>query len=317
MNASTLILRTIKQSHRVLFVLLAFLLLSSSVNAQESGCYDDNYSECRGYRNIVYLVNDIDSLERPYAYLIGGMEYWILEIIGALAILGAIGFGLVHGFGRIIANKMNPIRLEKDKSVYIYKLIIRCGHWVNAIAVITLLTTGFLMHYIGPTHSLGRAHNVAGYLFVVYWVLFILYEILTLDIKQYIVQGWEIKGGILKQALFYAIGIFKQEEHPYHMKFENRLNPLQKVAYFSIMFFLIPFVGFTGFVLLEPELMSFVVKSFGMENMKYVFIAHLAGAFAMAAYLFGHLYLATTGDKVSQHYKVMVTGYHDEYKRIK
>ena len=52
-----------------------------------------------------------------------------------------------------------------------------------------------------------------------------------------------------------------------------------------------------------------------MENMKVVFILHLCAAFAMAAYLFGHLYLATTGDKISQHYKVMITGNHDEYAR--
>jgi thiosulfate reductase cytochrome b subunit len=68
-------------------------------------------------------------------------------------------------------------------------------------------------------------------------------------------------------------------------------------------------------LLLDPNLMSPFVSYIGMENMKYVFIVHLAGAFGMVAYLLGHLYLGTTGDRIAQHYKVMITGQHDEYQR--
>jgi thiosulfate reductase cytochrome b subunit len=301
----------------MLAVMLAvfFLVGQLPVIAETINCIDDNYTECRGYRSIEYMVNDINALDRPYSYLIKDTKYLILELFGILAMLGAVGFAFLHGIGRFLVNRRNPITLIKKKSVFIYKLIIRLGHWSNALAVIALIVTGFIMHYIGPGHGLARIHNIAGGAFVVLWILFFLYEIATFDVKQYLVKGWELREGILKQALFYAIGIFKQEEHPYHMKAEARLNPLQKVAYFSVMFILAPLVGFTGMLLLDPNLMSPFVSYIGMENMKYVFIVHLAGAFGMVAYLLGHLYLGTTGDRIAQHYKVMITGQHDEYQR--
>lgn len=299
----------------IAFFLVSFIfLMSMAAFGQSTGCIDDRYVECRGYKNVEYLVKDIHSLDRPYAYLIKDTKYFILEAIGVLMILGAVGFAVFHGFGRFVASKRKPIHLVKERSVFIYKLFIRVGHWFNAIAVILLIITGFLMHYVGPSHLLGRIHNVAGVAFVAFWILFFIYEATSFDYKQFLVDDWELKEGIFKQALFYIIGIFKQEEHPYHMQFGARLNPLQKVAYFSVMFFLVPLVGFTGMVLLVPDVMSFFVNFIGLENMKYVFIFHLGGAFAMVAYLIGHLYLGTTGDKISQHYKVIVTGYHDEYR---
>lgn len=294
--------------------LVVALLISVAAQAQSMGCYDDTYTECRGHKEVNYLVKDIHSLDRPYAYLIKDTKYWILEVIGGLLILGAIGFAVMHGFGRFLAHRRKPLVLEKTRSVFIYKLFIRVGHWFNAIAVIVLIITGFLMHYIGPSHFLGHVHNIAGVAFVGFWVVFFLYEITSFDYKQFLVDDWELREGILKQALFYIIGIFKQEEHPYHMQYGARLNPLQKVAYFTVMFFLVPLVAFTGMVLLVPDTMSFFVNFIGLENMKYIFIFHVGGAFAMVAYLLGHLYLGTTGDKILQHYKVIVTGYHDEYK---
>ena len=297
------------------FLVLTFILSGpAAVYSQSVGCSDDRYTECRGQKKVKYLVKDIHALDRPYAYLIKDSKFWILELIGGLMILGAIGFAVMHGFGRYLANKRKPIELKKIRSVFIYKLFIRIGHWFNAFAVIILIITGFLMHYVGPSHLLGRIHNGAGVGFVAFWILFFLYEITSFDYKQFLVDDWELREGIFKQVLFYVIGIFKREEHPYHMEFSARLNPLQKIAYFSVMFFLVPLVGFTGMVLLVPDWMSFFVNFIGIENMKVVFVFHVGGAFAMVSYLLGHLYLGTTGDKVLQHYKVIVTGYHDEYR---
>ncbi len=308
-----------KLSGTVLRLIAGTLALSCLVSVtpsfvQGQDCVDDRYTECRGQRKVEYLVKDIHDLDRPYAYLIKGTKYWILEAIGALLVFGTIGFAVMHGLGRFLAHKRKPIELEKQRSVFIYKLFIRIGHWFNAFAVMILIVSGFLMHYVGPSHLLARIHNTAGVAFVIFWLAFFVYEVTSFDYKQFLVDDWELREGIFRQTLFYIFGIFKQEEHPYHMQFAARLNPLQKVAYFSVMFFLVPLVGFTGMVLLVPNMMSFFVNFIGLENMKYVYIFHLGGAFAMVAYLLGHLYLGTTGDKILQHYKVMITGYHDEYR---
>lgn len=297
-----------------LLLLSSFVMFSSVIFAQNQ---TGKYIESKGERRVQYMVKDIHSIEKPYNYIIGKTKFFYIEVLGILAIIGAILFGVFHGFGRYLAHKKNPLILEYVDKEFIYSIIIRVGHWVNAISVVVLIITGFSMHFYGASHQLGFLHNIFGVIFVLCCVLFVLYELVTLDIKQYIVRGWELKEGILKQAMFYAIGIFKQEEHPYHMEKNNRLNPLQKLAYFGIMFTLVPLLACTGIVLLFPGLTGFFVSYIGMANMKYVFILHLISAFGIAAFLFGHIYLATTGDKVKQHFELMITGYHKVFKRIK
>ena len=295
-------------------MLFSFVVFNFALFGQSQ---TDNYIESKGQKNVQYLVKDIHSIEKPYNYIIGKTKYFYFEILGILSIIGAIMFGVLHGFGRYIAYKKNPVKMEYVNSEFIYNIIIRLGHWINAIAVVVLIITGFSMHYIGPSHQLGLVHNIFGIVFFVCNSLFIFYELVTFDFRQFVVEDWELKEGIVKQAMFYAIGIFKQEEHPYHMERKHRLNPLQKMAYFSVMFFLVPFVGFTGITLFSPDLMSFFMNYIGMENMKYIFVLHLLSAFAMVSYLFGHIYLATTGDTIKQHFEVMITGYHKVFKYIK
>jgi len=306
----------IKFSHEILLIFMTMVILTlGSLDLFAKEVNGAAYSEISGNKNTAYLVQDINILERPYNYLIGTTTFPIIEILGVLAALGAIGFALLHGFGRFLANKKIPIILEETGKEYIYSWITRTGHWLNAITMLGLLISGFLIHYYGPGNVSGRIHNVLGYLLVIQYALFLIYEILSGDIKQYIPQPWELKEGILKQGLFYAIGIFKREEHPYHMKKEARLNPLQKPAYFGIMFGLLPVVIITGFTLLRPDIMGFLIGWIGgLENMKFIFIIHLISAFGLLAFLLGHLYLATTGDKVKQHFEVMITGFNRIYK---
>jgi thiosulfate reductase cytochrome b subunit len=298
----------------ILLLFITFMMFNTATFAQNQ---PDKYMESKGQRKVQYLVKDIHSIEKPYNYIIGQTKYFYLEILGIFTIVGAILFGVLHGLGRYIAYKNHPVKLEYVNDEFIYNIIIRLGHWVNALAVLVLIGTGFNMHYFGPSHQLGLIHNIFGLVFFICNSLFIIYELITFDFKQFVVEDWELKEGIIKQAMFYAIGIFKQEEHPYHMERKNRLNPLQKMAYFSVMFFLVPFVGITGIILLSPDLMGFLMNYLGMENMKYVFVLHLISAFAMVSYLFGHIYLATTGDTIKQHFEVMITGYHKVYKYIK
>ncbi len=292
-------------------VSVVFLTGSISADAQKNS----GYSELRGGRSSNYAVVDINNLDRPYNYVIGKTTHPFIEVFGILAALGAVGFALMHGLGRFVANQKNPKRLEEVGREYIYSIFTRTWHWFNAITILGLLITGFQMHYVGPEHIYGQIHHWLAYALIIEYLFFLLYEVLTLDIKQFIPAAWEFTEGLFKQARFYAIGIFKGEEHPYHMVKEHRLNPLQKPAYFSIMFGLVPFVILTGLILMRPDWMSFLISWIGgQENVKYVFYLHLISAFGVLAFLLGHLYLATTGDTIKQHYEVMLTGFHRVYK---
>ncbi|MCP4754978.1 MAG: hypothetical protein GY866_29220 [Proteobacteria bacterium] len=298
-----------------LLIMASCIWAFGTVNAYAGQPDKAAYQEVRGSKSDEYLVHDINALDRPYNYVIGTTTYPIIEVLGLLAALGALGFGLLHGFGRFVASRKIPMFLEEVGREYIYSRLVRLGHWLNAITVLGLLISGFIMHYTGPDHLSGYIHNWLGYLLVLQFALFLIYEIASGDVKQFIPAIWEITEGILKQALFYLIGIFKREEHPYHMEKDSRLNPLQKLGYLSIMFGLMPVVVLSGLVLLRPDIMGFLINWIGgLESVKYVFIVHLISAFGMLAFLIGHLYLATTGDKVKQHIEVMITGFHRVYQ---
>jgi len=306
---------------RIVPVLISLLFITLvtgafwAVNASTDATVASTYTELKGGKGDVYAVKDINSLERPYNYIIGTTTNPLVEIFGILAALGAIGFGLIHGLGRYVANRKLKKELEEVGSEYIYTGFTRIWHWMNAITIIGLLITGFQMHYAGAEHIDGKVHHFLGYALIIEYLFFLAYGIVTKDIKQFIPAAWEFTEGLIKQGKFYAIGIFKGEEHPYHMVREHRLNPLQKPAYFSIMFGLVPMIIITGLTLMRPDLMSFLINWIGgQENMKYVFYLHLISAFGVLAFLLGHLYLATTGDTVKQHYEVMVTGFHRVYK---
>ncbi len=270
--------------------------------------------EVTGAKKATYLVKDINDLTKPYNYVIGKSTFLIIEIVGILAIVGALIFGFGHGFGRFMATKKTPIELEAHGSEYVYNVVMRIGHWINAAFIVTLIFTGFVMHYMGPTHAMGKIHNFIGNALVGLYILFIVYELVTKDYKQFITKKWEIKEGIFKQGLFYAIGIFKREEHPYHMSKDSRLNPLQKPAYFGVMFLVLPVVIITGFLMANPVTSAPVLNYIGLENMNVIFILHLIAGFFMFAFLLGHIYLATTGDTLLQHFEVMITGKHKHYK---
>jgi len=308
--------------HKRLIAYLIYLLFVGAVSiafwatsVSASGNEGSAYTEIRGSKVDVYAVQDILALDRPYNYVIGSTTNPYIEIFGALAALGAIGFALMHGLGRFVANRKSPLKLEEVGQEFIYSLFTRIWHWFNALTILGLLMTGFQMHYAGPEHIYGKIHNWLGYLLVIEYLGFLLYEVATRDIKQFIPAAWEFTEGLIKQGKFYAIGIFKREEHPYHMVKEHRLNPLQKPAYFSIMFGLVPVIIITGLVLMRPDWMSFLISWIGgQENVKYVFYLHLISAFGVLAFLLGHLYLATTGDTIKQHYEVMLTGFHRVYK---
>lgn len=306
---------------RLIACLIALLLAAlagvvfSTASVFAGGNEGSAYMEVRGSKADVYAVQDISALDRPYNYVIGSTTNLYIEIFGVLAALGAIGFALVHGLGRYVANRKSPLKLEEIGQEFIYSLFSRIWHWFNAFTFLGLLVTGFQMHYYGPEHIYGKIHNWLGYLLVIEYLFFLIYEIATRDVKQFIPASWEFTEGLIKQAKFYAIGIFKHEEHPYHMVKEHRLNPLQKPAYLSVMFGLMPVIVITGLTLMRPDIMSFLISWIGgQENVKYIFYLHLVTAFGALAFLLGHLYLATTGDTVKQHFEVMLTGFHRVYK---
>ena len=261
-----------------------------------------------------YAVNDPSMLKKPYTYLISVTKSPIIEFVGIIGIVGAIGFVIAHGLGRYMATKKYPVKLEYEGKEKIYNLFYRLWHWLHAFLVVMLIITGFYMHWLAPSRSMARLHIYFGETLVLWYIVWIIYIFIAMDIKQFIPTANDIKEGMLKQALFYVKGIFRGEAHPYASTKDTRLNPLQKLAYAGLMFGLVLAIVITGIIMAKPILFLSFWKSIGIENFHIFLYFHLLIAYLVFAFIIGHIYLATTGDTVIQHFKTMLTGYHDHYK---
>lgn len=97
-----------------------------------------------------------------------------------------------------------------------------------------------------------------------------------------------------------------REEHPFPATTQSKFNPLQQVAYVGVMYGLLPLLLLTGLLCLYPQAVGDM-----FPGVRYWLLqAHFALAFISLFFIFGHLYLCTTGRTPHETFKSMVDGYH-------
>ena len=195
--------------------------------------------------------------------------------------------------------------MKSPSLIYLYSRFERFWHWAQASLIIVLLVTGFEIH--GAYRLLGfqaaiKVHNFCAwswlglYLFILFWMA------TTGEWKHYIPTFRKL----FDVARFYLIGIFRGETHPVPKTTRAKHNPLQRLTYLGIVTLLVPFQILTGYLYYFynrwPE--------FGLSwALGPVAILHTAGAFALAGYLIGHVYMTTTGSRLTTHLKSMFSGW--------
>lgn len=114
---------------------------------------------------------------------------------------------------------------------------------------------------------------------------------------------------IFVMAKFYSSGIFKHEPHPFKPSHINKHNPLQRLTYLAILTMLSPLIWFTGWLYLFYA--DWAAWGLTKLQLEWIAVGHTVGAFLMLAFLISHLYLATTGHKVTSQVKTMITGWEE------
>ena len=89
---------------------------------------------------------------------------------------------------------------------------------------------------------------------------------------------------------------------------------MQQVAYFSIMFLLLPLEIVTGVLLWDLDRFAVAIDASG--GIKAVSAVHLLLTIFFVAFLFVHVYLTTLGHTPFTHIKAMFTGYEEEPKKV-
>ena len=199
----------------------------------------------------------------------------------------------------------------KIKREYIYHGFERFWHWAQAFLIIMLGVTGFEIH--GSIHFFGfrqavELHNMFAYAFIGLIAFAIFWHLTTGAWKQYIPTVKNLRAYIE----YYATGIFKGAPHPVREHDLSKLNPLQKLVYAGFKVVGIPVMLTTGLLYMfyrYPH--RYEVFSLNLDGLNIIAALHMLGAFALASFLIAHLYLITTGTKITSNLKAMITGYEE------
>jgi thiosulfate reductase cytochrome b subunit len=205
--------------------------------------------------------------------------------------------------------------------VMLYPLWLRIWHWFNAALFAVLIATGISMHYSASndlfiTFRVAMyTHNVVGITLSLIYIYYVIFNIISGNYKQYLPKLNGIFDRLIKQGLYYVYGVFKGAEHPFHTSAKQKFNPLQQLTYLSIMFLMLPLIIISGWLLMFPEIAPANVM--GMGGVWPMAILHIAVGYFLSLFMFGHIYLATHGEKITTNFKSMIDGYHDVHEEHK
>lgn len=199
---------------------------------------------------------------------------------------------------------------------YLYPLIIRVWHIINALGFLVLIYTGLNLQYSGPGAwmDFGRAiewHNIAGMTVSINYALFLIGNMFTWNGKYYIIRwkGYFKRFG--QQLNYYLFGIFKGKKYPFPPNKDSKFNPLQQIAYIFTMFVMVPLIIFTGLSLYFPEVIPMQIM--GMNGVFITALLHMATGFALTLFLIIHVYFSTMGKKPSSNFRSIMTGWHEHH----
>lgn len=192
--------------------------------------------------------------------------------------------------------------------VYIFKAFERFWHWSQAALIILLLLTGFEIHGSYANFGFERAvhyHTLGAWSLVALWVFAIFWHLSTGEWRHYIPSTDKVRA-VMR---YYSSGIFRHEPHPFRPTERQKHNPLQRLTYLAILTILSPLLWITGWLYLFHSDWN----AWGLSALQLGWVAtgHTVGAFLMLAFLISHLYLATTGHRITSQLKAMVTGWEE------
>ena len=200
-------------------------------------------------------------------------------------------------------------------SIYLYPVWVRLWHAVNAILYLILIITGLSLQYSGQEYIVIKfqvavsMHNIAGILLCINYLVIFFGNMFTKNGMYYRMRMRWLKKEIPLQFNYYMYGIFRGEKAPFPINSRRKFNPLQKVSYLAVLYFLMPLVFITGWALIFPNIL-FIDKIFGTSSLHFTDLVHIIVGFILSIFLFVHVYLCTIGKPAGSHFRAMLSGWH-------
>lgn len=200
--------------------------------------------------------------------------------------------------------------------IFLLPLWLRLWHWSNALLIIILTVTGASLHFADPDLTLvpfrlaQRIHDIAGLALVALYGFFVIANIISGNWWQYVPKPGGFVHRCLVQTRFYLWGIFRGEAHPYPPTVEANFNALQQIVYWFVMYFFMPILLLTGLLFLWPQWAP--KQMFGVDGLLPIAMLHYLVGLVIVLFMIAHIYLGTTGLKVTSLFKMMITGWHED-----
>lgn len=206
--------------------------------------------------------------------------------------------------------------MSTSHKIYFYPVWLRLWHGFNALGIIALILTGVSMQSTNASSAIGfnliiNVHNVAGIVVSLSYLVFFLGNMFTSNGKYYLMK---MKGFInrpIKQARYYAWGMFHGEKPPFPISEKRKFNPLQKLSYVLVMYIALPLVIISGLALLFPEMIF--ENIYGISGVFITAILHSAMGFLISVFLIIHLYIASIGKSPAANFKSILNGWHQAH----
>jgi thiosulfate reductase cytochrome b subunit len=205
----------------------------------------------------------------------------------------------------------------QTNKLYLYPVWVRLWHITNALMCLILILSGISMQYSNPEYPFipfnyaVSMHNISGIILTIAYAMFIVGNWSTSNGKHYRIRIKGLIESLMKQARYYAFGIFKGESAPYPVSKEMKFNPLQKFTYGMTMYIFVPLVFITGWALLFPGMI--ITNFLGFGGIQLTSLLHVTAGFLISLFLIIHIYFCTIGHSPSSNFKSMIDGYHETH----
>lgn len=201
--------------------------------------------------------------------------------------------------------------MESGHKIYFYPTWLRIWHGINAIGIILLIISGYLMQSGSAGASfqfMVNMHNIAGIIVSLNYLIFIVGNVVTGNGRYYIVKPKNFLKRPMKQAYYYAWGMFHGMKKPYPLSENRKFNPLQKYTYLAVMYLVVPLVIISGIALLFPEII--IEEIYDVSGIMITAVVHSAMGFFLSIFLIVHIYIASIGENPKENFKSIIDGWH-------
>lgn len=201
----------------------------------------------------------------------------------------------------------------KDK-LYLYPLWVRLWHMLNALLFLALICTGLCLQYSSieftliPFNYAVSIHNITGISITAVFVFYLFANRFTSNGNYYQFKLSGLLKRVMKQFRYYSFGIFKKEKPPYPVTKKRKFNPMQKLSYVVVMYFLMPIMIITGIMLFFPDVLP--SRILGIGGIHLIDLLHIISGFTLSIFMLIHIYFCTIGKTPFANFKSMITGWH-------